>query len=221
MESNCSRYSGIGLYGKLCNYPARPLRRTSAFKMVLYMKEFAFCFEIFLGYHCCGRGEYVSGEGSVKFEDEQVDRLVTLIRENGGETDIDELGLKAACPDINAALEDAYFEAVGQATYRYWLIKGFEEGYYDEPEGMMESLEEAGLFHYEPEPALLEEADEEILEEEKEEAFYDWLKSYFASMDEDDQVSFIKTWYGDVVDLDGPGDYDYAVEIPQGVIDLV
>lgn len=185
------------------------------------MKEFDFCFEIFLGYHCCGRGESVSGEGSVKLEDEQVDRLVTLIREKGGETDIDELGLNAECPDIYEALADAYFEAVGRATYRYWLIKGFEDGYYDEPEGMLGALEEAGLFHFELDPDLLDEPDEDIFEEEKEEAFYDWLESYFSSLSEDDQVSFIETWYGDVVDLDGPGDYDYTIEIPQGIIDLV
>lgn len=185
------------------------------------MREFVFCFDICLGYHCSGRGEYVTVEGYVMLEEEKVDRLVALIRANGGETDIEKLGLEAKYPDIYEALEDAYFEAVGKATYRYWLIKGFEEGYYDEPEGMMESLEEAGLFHYEPGPVLLEEQDEELLEEEKEEAFYDWLKSYFDTLDEDGQVSFIETWYGDVLGLDGPGDYDYTIEIPQGIIDLV
>ena len=73
----------------------------------------------------------------------------------------------------------------------------------------------------EPDPDLLEEPDEDILEEEKEEAFYDWLKTYFSSLGEDGKVSFIETWYGDMVDLDGPGDYDYTIEIPQGIIDLV
>lgn len=183
------------------------------------MKEYSFSFEIFLGYHCCGRGEYVSGEGYVILEDEQVDRLVSLVRANGGETDIEKLGLATKCPDIYEALEDAYMEAVGKATYRYWLIKGFEEGYYEEPEGMMKSLEEDGLFQYEPDHTNLEAVDEE-LEAEKEDAFYDWLKTYFDSLDEDGQVSFIETWYGEVLSLDGPGDYDYTVEIPQEIINL-
>ena len=185
------------------------------------MKKFDFCFDICLGYHCSGRGEYVTVEGSVMLEEEQVDRLVALIRANGGETDIEKLGLETKCPDVYEVLEDAYYEAVSQSTCRYWLIKGFKERYYDMPEGMMESLEEAGLFHYDPDTADLDDMDEDDLMEAKEDAFYDWLYSYVDSLNEDDQFSFIETWYGDEVAFADIGDYDFTIEIPEGIIDEI
>ena len=48
------------------------------------MKEFNISVEICLGYHCCGSGEYITGDGVVMLEDEQVSRLVSIIQENGG-----------------------------------------------------------------------------------------------------------------------------------------
>ena len=64
------------------------------------MKKFDFTIEICLGYHCNGVGEYAEGEGCVSLEDNQVEQLVALIKENGGETDVEKLGLKEKCPEI-------------------------------------------------------------------------------------------------------------------------
>ena len=185
------------------------------------MKEFGFSVEICLGYHCCGCGEYITGEGVLQLEDEQVNRLVTLIRENNGETDMEALGLEAKCPDVYEALEEAYSDAVGVASYRYWLINGFVCGYYEEPDNLMPSLEAAGLFHYEPDPADLEGLDEDEIKWAKEDAFHEWLDSYFDSLSEDDQVLFLEKYYEDVVTDAGPGCYSYELEIPRGIIDLV
>jgi hypothetical protein len=189
--------------------------------MVLYMKEIGFSVEICLGYHCCGCGEYITGEGVLRLEDEQVDRLVTLIRENNGETDMETLGLEAKCPDIYEALEEAYSDAVRVASYRYWLINGFVCGYYEEPDNLMPSLEEAGLFHYDPDPADLEGLEEDEINWAKEDAFHEWLDSYFDSLSEDDQVLFLEKYYEDVVTDADPGCYSYEMEIPRGIIDLV
>lgn len=182
------------------------------------MKCFSFDVEICLGYHCCGCGEYITCEGTALFEDEDVDRLVSLIRENGGETDIEKLGLKEKYPSIYEDLEDAYEDAVSIATYRYWLINGFECGYYDEPDDLMSSLEEAGLFQYGPEPADLEGLDEDEVEEAKEDAFHEWLETYVGSLNEDEKVSFLETYYGDMVSDGDSG--DYTIEIPKEIIDL-
>lgn len=175
------------------------------------MKEFDFCVEVCLGLHCCGCGEYAMAEGKVILEDGQIDRLVALIREHGGETDVEELSLAVRCPDIYEVLDCACSEAARNATYRYWMIKGFEDGYYEEPDDLMTSLEEAGLFRYEPASGEWE---------CKDDAFHTWLDSYFESLSEEDQVSFIETWYGHMVCMEDPGVYDYAVEIPQGIIDM-
>ena len=47
------------------------------------MKRFDFTIEICLGLHCNGVGEYAEGKGSVALEDDQVEQLVALIKENG------------------------------------------------------------------------------------------------------------------------------------------
>lgn len=184
------------------------------------MKEYDFSVEICLGYRCCGSGEFITAEGTVRLEDEQVARLVSLIQENGGEADMDKLDLMVKCPDIYEALESACSEVVNEATYRFWLINGFECGYYDEPEDFMKSMEDAGLFHYQPNPDELEGLEEEDLEEAKDIAFHEWLDSYFESLGEDDQVSFIETHFADAISDVDAGACDYTMEMPPEIIAL-
>ena len=196
------------------------------------MKEFPISFDICLGYHCCGCGEYVDAQGSVRLEDTQVTRLVALIRECGGETDVDVLSLEEKLPDVYSALEDAYSAAAGTAVYRHWLLEGYECGYFDAPKGLMEILEAEGLFKYEPnpddEPEMgRDETEEDVTDDEdadlmKEEAFDEWKEEYFDSLDEDAQVAFIEKYYGEgLVNEDGPDGGEYEIEIPQGIIDMV
>jgi len=171
------------------------------------MKEFDFSFEIFLGRHCCGIEEYATAEGSITLDDDQVDRLVALIKDNNGETDIEVLDLETKYPEIYETLEDAYTEAANEACYRHWVIEGYENGYLDEPDNLMETLEDAGLFKYED------------LEDEKEEAFNEWMNDYLDALDEDELISFLETYYN--LEYEGyAGDYDYTVEIPQEIDDL-
>jgi len=193
------------------------------------MAKFSIATEICLGYHCCGSGEYSDGGGSVELTDEQVNNLVELIRENDGETDIDTLELEEKFPDIYEALDDAYREMTRAAEYRYWLLNGYDNGYYDEPEGFVEGFEKEGLFKFEPDLAALreelgleedEEIEEDDLDDAKREAFDEWLEGYVESMTEDEKVSFIETHYdSDVVDMDGDG-CDYTIEIPPEIVDL-
>ena len=187
------------------------------------MKEFDFSVEVCLGYHCYGGGEYTEGEGSIQLEDEQVDRLVSLIRSSGGVTDIDELDLEHKCPDIYEALEEAAGKAAREASYRHWLIQGYEGGYFEEPDGLMEALEAAGLFKYEPQES--EDGDEEFYDEEdeedaKDEAFCEWLDTYFESLTEKEQAEFIETYYPNEALDCGSDFYEMSFGIPQGIIDL-
>ena len=99
------------------------------------MKRYDFTIEICLGLHCNGVGEYVEGKGSVALEDDQVERLVSLIKENGGETDVEKLGLKEKCPEIFKALDYASYDAACDANYKHWLIEGHLCGYFEIPEG--------------------------------------------------------------------------------------
>ena len=99
------------------------------------VKRFDFTIKICLGLHCNGVGEYAEGKGSVELADDQVEQLVALIKENGGETDVEKLGLKEKCPDIFKALEYASYDAASYANYKHWLIEGHLCGYFEIPEG--------------------------------------------------------------------------------------
>lgn len=99
------------------------------------MKRFDFTIEICLGLHCNGVGEYAEGKGSVALEDDQVEQLVALIKENGGLTDVEKLGLKENCPEIFKALDYASYDAASYANYKHWLIEGHLCGYFEIPEG--------------------------------------------------------------------------------------
>ncbi|MBR5056511.1 MAG: hypothetical protein IKX03_04885 [Bacteroidales bacterium] len=183
------------------------------------MREFSFYLNICLGCECSGRGVYADAYGTVKLEDGQVDQLVALIRDNGGETDIEKLGLEEKYPEIYEALEDASYEAANEAHYRHWIVEGFEWGYYDQPDDLMQTLEKDGLFEYDPESYEDgEELDEEDLEDAKEEAFSDWFYDFFRSLDTDDKVAFVEKYY-DNLDYEYDSDlYGYPIEIPDEIV---
>lgn len=99
------------------------------------MKTYDFTIEICLGLHCNGVGEYAEGKGNVTLEDNQVEQLIALIKENGGETDVEKLGLKEKCPEIYKALDYASYDAASYANYKHWLIEGHLCGYFEIQEG--------------------------------------------------------------------------------------
>ena len=192
------------------------------------MQSFDFSTEVCLGYHCCGGAEYVDVEGSFELEDEDVKALVQLIRDNDGETDVEELDLENKLPHVYEIIHEAYSDAVDTATTNHWILEGYQNGAFEESDGVMDALEEEGLFKFEPDLAELREElgledDEEIPEEDfedaKQEAFEQWKDGYFASLTEEEQISFIETYYD--ADVDNSADeYDYTMEIPQEIVDL-
>jgi hypothetical protein len=182
-----------------------------------------------LGLHCDYSEVYLDYSGSVDLTDDDVKSIVDLIRANGGETDVDALGLEEKYPDIYEKLCKAQMGAASEVNYRHWLIEGYEKGGFEELDNFVESIEAAGLFKYEPNFDALrddwglekdEEIDEDDLEDAKREAFDEWVSEYYNSLNEDGKVGFIETYYGDVMDQGEPGDYEITLKIPQGIIDL-
>ena len=102
---------------------------------------------------CLGYTHYgdvtVNGKGTVELTDEQVQTLITLIRENGGETDIDALNLKESCPEIYDVLYEAFSDVAWKAAYNHWVIEGYDCNYYDTPLGESIAIcEESYGFEY-------------------------------------------------------------------------
>ena len=179
------------------------------------MKKFVFSVEICLGYHCCGCPEYAEGEGSVELEDSQVDKLVSLIRESGGETDPDILCLQEKYPDIYDILEEAYSDAAHEAEYRHHVISGYENGYFEQPSGLMETLERDGLYTY-----VTEDGEEDVDEYDKQEAFCEWIGSYIDTLGEEDLVDFLEKYFVSSLEDIETGFAEYEVGIPKGIIEL-
>jgi len=176
--------------------------------------------DCFMGCHCDGEPEYEQGEAYVEFTDEQVDALVELIRRKGGETDVNALDLYNELPEIARTLDAACHDLACHTEFVHWAIAGFENGYFDEPDGLVERMKSEGLFEPELDPDDYEDEDE--YEEAEREEFDEWIQGYFDFLPTDeDRLRFLETYY--VEDLSSQIDSEiseYTVAIPEEIISM-
>lgn len=168
-------------------------------------------------------GEVIaSGDGNVVLSDEEVRQLIDLIRENGGETDVEKLELEEKLPDIFEKLQDAYRDAARVAEHDQWVLEGYENGWYDVPdEEIVEKCETKYGFHfeYDPEDFISEgetEVDEDELFDAKMEALYDWVDQYRIEHLEE-EIAFLSDVFNLHPNVD---DVDYDVEIPPAIVKM-
>ena len=187
------------------------------------MAKFDFCCVNDLGFsHCCG-SIAAEGYGTVEFSDEEVAILVKLIRDMGT-TDVEELGLKTAYPEIFRKLDEAYRETAREATIDHWYMEGFYDGCYEyDPDELMDYCSETYdfVFEYNEEDYLDEngELDEDTLYDDKYDAFTEWLEVFVESMDSQERIKFLREHLNANVDLSDL-ELDYIVGIPQGIVEL-
>lgn len=179
--------------------------------------------EVCLGVSHCGP-VYSSGSGTVELSDDEVSKLVALIKEKGT-SDIKELDLENTYPEIYEKLDDAYFNIAYEAEELHWLWYGYYEGVYeyDSYELLSYCESECGFVFDGNEEDFVDEDgdfDEESYEEAKMEAFLDdWLLPYIKSLDTSDQIDFLRDQMNASVEMDG-NDVSYEVRIPEGIIEL-
>jgi hypothetical protein len=164
----------------------------------------------------------IEGSGEVKLTDEEVRQLIELIRDNNGETDIEELELEEKYPDLYEKLNGAYRDVAVDALWRYLVIDGFENGYYEEPDDAIETAEQNYGFKFEYDendfiPDGETEMDEDEFNEERNEAFYEWVDEYRKNLDEADEAMFLDEVFDIAPELDN---YDYEIEIPEEIIKM-
>lgn len=164
----------------------------------------------------------VEGSGEVELTDEEVRLLIDLIRENDGETDVEELELEDKYPDLYERLDDAYSDVAMDALWRFMVIEGYENNYYEEPDDVIETAErEYGFkFEYDEDDFIPEretEMDEDEFNEARSEAFYDWVDEYRQTLNEADEAMFLDTLFHIEPELDI---CDYEVEIPEEIITM-
>ena len=176
----------------------------------------------------------VYGQGQVKLTDEEVEQLVSLVRENGGNGDVKAIHLEEKHPDIYRKLDDACQEIAREAEYRHWIIEGYENRYYEKDlDELIEQSEEQYGYHFEYNPKDfipeedLEDAeedgdyeewvDEDALYEAKSKAFHEWVDDHRKTLDSKAEVSFL----AELFELDPDiRDFDYDVLIPEDIVKM-
>ena len=163
------------------------------------------------------------GEGTVELTDEEVQQLIDLIRENGGETDVEKLELEEKYPEIYSKLDEAYREVARHAEYIHWVNEGYDNGWYDlSVDESSERCEEFGFhFEYNPDDFCDEdgEIDEDALEEAKSDALDEWVDEYRGQLNDYEAALFLAEVF-DLEPNDAVFDYEYSVDIPQEIINM-
>lgn len=188
------------------------------------MPKFDIDVEICLGFSHCG-GEYNDGYGEVELTDDEVDQLVKLMKEKDS-SDIEEIDLKEALPEIYKKLDEAYSALAYKAEEEHWL----EEGYYHDE---CHNYENADMIAYLKEKdAWNFEYDEEEFKDENgkldEEALYDEecyylhqeaLDDYLAGLHGEERYDFLRNKVGIDVDMSFAV-AEYEISIPAEIISL-
>ena len=170
----------------------------------------------------------VNGESAVELSDEEVDILVKLIQEKNS-TDVGDLDLETLHPDIYKKLDEAYSDMAYRAEEIHWLWEGYNNGYFEyDSEKLMDYCEKELGFEFEydvkdyylDDPEDLEEGeepeiDEDMLEEDKSDAFSEWLDDYLSDLSDDEARDFFYNHMHADLNLD---DVEYTVEIPLAII---
>ena len=162
----------------------------------------------------------VESEGYVELSDEEVAKIVDLIRQKGT-TDIEGLELEEKYPDIYEKLSEAYYDMAYNAEELHWLWEGYNNGYfeYDTDELMTYCEENCGFnFEFDEEDYTVDgELDEDALEDDKTEAFNDWLDDYVAGLEDDEVKDFFYNHMNAGLEMEA---IEYSVKIPGAIIKL-
>ena len=170
----------------------------------------------------------VNGESAVELSDEEVDILVKLIKEKNS-TDVGDLDLETLHPDIYKKLDEAYSDMAYRAEEIHWLWEGYNNGYFEyDSEKLMDYCEKELGFEFEydvkdyylDDPEDLEEGeepeiDEDMLEEDKSDAFSEWLDDYLSDLSDDEARDFFYNHMDADLNMDG---VEYTVGIPEAIV---
>lgn len=150
----------------------------------------------------------VESDGFVELSDEEVTKIVELIRKEGT-SDIEGLRLEEVYPDIYKKLDDAFYKMAYDAEEKHWLREGFLNGYFDyDIDELMAYCKENCGFEYD---------DEEEDEDLEYDYFDSWLKDYVLSLNDEEAREFLKNQMDADVNMD---DVEYEITIPEEIIEM-
>lgn len=175
-----------------------------------------------LGWSHCGCVT-VDSNGTVELTDEEVAKLVNLIKEKGT-SDVEELGLKHELPDIYEKLDKAHRDIARIAIIDHWLMEGYYENAYEcDMDELMEHCTENHGFEFSYDEADYTDedgnVDEDAIYDARFEAFTEWLEPFILNLDYKERRGFLEDQMGielDYSDLEIP----YTIEIPQAIVKM-
>lgn len=186
------------------------------------MAKYTISHECYWMSHCGSVG--TEGSGTVELSDEEVKKIVDLIRETGTK-DVEEMGLAEVHPEIFEKLDEAQSELAYNVEYNYWVWNGYESRYYecDMNDVMEYCIENHGFtFEYDENEYTDEDGsvDEDAIEDAQLEAFEEWLEDFIYGLDNDAAVDFIVNQLNLEIDCNGIPE-SYEVAIPVEILEMV
>ena len=229
----CTRLTSIEIQNKATKIANDAFEDCNNLKLPDNWKKYPINTTAYLGFAYSG-DVTEDGEGFVILSDEDVRQLVTLIRENDGETDVEALDLKNKLPEIYELLDKACYDSADKASYRHILIEGFEDMDLSLNEETIDDLEyEIGFyFNVDPDdyrdkdgnldPDYFDEDGDEIpeaFEDDRRTQLINRIYNYAEGLDTDKLVEFIENYY-DLMDVNFDFNGDHSVTIPEDIIKM-
>ena len=221
----CTRLASIEIQNKATKIANDAFEDCNNLKLPDNWKKYPINTTAYLGFAYSG-DVTEDGEGFVILSDEDVRQLVTLIRENDGETDVEALDLENKLPEIYELLNKACYDAAWKAAYYHAVIEAYEEGDYEVTDEVLDNWEkEYGFEYYDDEDEEDEDSDTDYYYGEEPESpiarqFRDWLDSEVEGMNDLEKAQFLsKVLDNDLVDTDGISP-DFTVTIPKEIIEM-
>ena len=186
------------------------------------MPKFDIEVDICLGFSHSG-GVYNEGYGEVELTDDEVNQLVKLMKEMNS-SDIEEINLKEALPEIYHKLDEAYRQLAYKAEEEHWL----DEGYYHiecrcfDDATMIDYIKSKDAWEFEYDEEEFKDENGEIDEEALFDAECDYLHeealdNYLSSLSGEDRYDFLRNEVGISVDVEG---CEYEIMIPEEIVKM-
>ena len=202
------------------------------------MTKYKFDLKAFLGYRHFGGAVYSESAGVVELSDEEVKKLVALIRESGFKTDVDEIDLSEKLPEIYEKLEEAYTDAFYCSIDKEAFWDAYDEDQLIGASSLMELCEKKYGFDFD---AMINNENfrdkylrcgESYLKKDgtplkryyktvKKDFFSRWFNDFMKGLTKDEFDSFIDDNFYEINLSHGEWyDYQYTIEIPKEIVKM-
>ena len=202
------------------------------------MAKFRFELKAFLGYRHFGGAVYSESAGEVELTDDEVKKLVDLIKKNGFKTDVDEIKLSRKEPEIYNKLYDAYSDAFYCSLEKESFWDAYDKSLLRDANSLMDLCEKKYGFDFD---AMINNENyrdkylryggsylkkdgtplKRYYKTVKKDFFSCWFDDFMKGLTRDEFDSFIEENFDDIeLDHGEWPDRQYTIEIPKKIVEM-